>query len=156
MCRKPFFCSFGAQVFSFHTVARHLFFYVIEIVFVNFLVASVAQVPWSAEVRPMGLCTFFWWPCGEPALSKKDSSGLRTRVFDRATHSAEDDNEYIIEKDDVDMEVADEVDEVDIDDSNEADNDGIDGGPLPILPMSPMSSSSAMSNHDGDMKFSSE
>ena len=53
------------------------------------------------------------------------------------------------------MESADEVAKVDIDDSNEVDNDGIDGvdeqGPcLLMLPMSPMSSTSAMSNHDGD------
>ena len=53
-----------------------------------------------------------------------------------------------------------EVDEADIDDSNEADNDGIDGVveecPSPMLPMlSPRSSISAMSNHDGgNMNFS--
>ena len=49
--------------------------------------------------------------------------------------------------------MADEVDEADFDASNEVDNDDIDGeveeGPwLPML--SPRSSSSAMSNHDGD------
>ena len=59
-------------------------------------------------------------------------------------NSAEDDNEYIIEQADTDMELADEVDDVDIDDSNV---DGVDEqGPVPMLPVSLMSSSSSSCN----------
>ena len=72
------------------------------------------------------------------------------------------DDECMIEQADADMKMADEVDEADFDASNEVDNDGIDAvveeRPAPMLPMlSPSSSMSAMSNHDGDtMNFSSE
>ena len=91
------------------------------------------------------------------------NGSYRARYFDaefqsidlaaKFLNSAEDDNECMIEQADADMELADEVDEADFDASNEVDNDDIDGeveeGPwLPML--SPRSSSSAMSNHDGD------